>query len=84
MKLYELLEGRVQTKLDDAEITGITDDSRKVQEGCLFVCVKGGNFDGHNAAADMLQKGAAAVVTERDLGLGDRQIIVDNSRECYG
>ncbi|MGN0585179.1 MAG: UDP-N-acetylmuramoyl-L-alanyl-D-glutamate--2,6-diaminopimelate ligase [Ruminococcus sp.] len=84
MQLYKLLEGKVQTKLADAEITGITDDSRKVQEGCLFVCVKGGSFDGHNVAADMLQKGAAAVVTERDLGLGDRQIIVKNSREFYG
>lgn len=84
MRLYELLEGRVKTALQDIEITGLTDDSRKVQDGFLFICVKGGNFDGHSVAADMLEKGAAAVVAERDLGLGDRQIIVENSREFYG
>lgn len=84
MRLYELLEGRAETKLADIEITGLTDNTRKVHEGCLFVCVKGGSFDGHSAAEEMLQKGAAAVIAERDLGLGDRQIIVDNSRKFYG
>ena len=84
MRLYELLEGKVKTELQNIEITGLTDDSRKVQEGFLFICVKGGNFDGHSAAADMLAKGAAAVVAERDLGLGERQILVENSREFYG
>ncbi len=84
MRLYELLEGRAETELENIEITGITDDSRKVQEGSLFICVKGGNFDGHSVAADMIDKGAAAVIAERDLGLGSRQIIVENSREFYG
>lgn len=32
----------------------------------------------------MLEKGAAAVVCEHDLGLGDRQILTDNSRVLYG
>ena len=84
MKLYELLENNAVTSIGDTEITSITDDTRKVTEGSLFVCVKGGSFDGHTAAAEMLEKGAAAVVCERDLGLGDRQIITKNSRELYG
>ncbi len=84
MLLYKLLEGKAETRLPDIEITGLTDNTQNVHEGCLFVCVKGGSFDGHSAAEEMLQKGAAAVITERDLGLGDRQIIVDNSRKFYG
>ncbi len=84
MKLYELIDGIAETKLEDTEISFITDDTRKVVAGCIFVCVKGGSFDGHTAAAEMLEKGAAAVICERDLGLGDRQIIVDNSRKAYG
>ena len=84
MRLYELLDGKAQTKLEDVEVTGLTDDSRKVENGMLFVCVKGGSFDGHSVAANMLEKGAVAVIAERDLGLGDRQIIVKNSREFYG
>ena len=84
MKLYELLENNAETKLENIEITSVTDNTKKVCEGSLFVCVKGGSFDGHSAAKEMLEKGAAAVITERDLGLGDRQIIVENSREFYG
>ena len=84
MKLYELLEGNSETSLENIEISAITDDTRKVTEGCIFVCVKGGSFDGHTAAAEMLEKGAAAVVCEHDLGLGERQILTDNSRRLYG
>ncbi len=84
MKLYELLENNAVTSIGDTEISSLTDDTRKVTEGSLFVCVRGGSFDGHTAAAEMLEKGAAAVVCERDLGLGDRQILTDNSRRLYG
>ena len=84
MKLFELLENNAETKLENIEISLVTDNTKKVCEGSLFVCVKGGSFDGHSAAEEMLEKGAAAVIAERDLGLGDRQIIVENSREFYG
>jgi len=84
MKLYELLENNAETLLDNIEISSITDNTRKVIKGSLFVCIKGGSFDGHSAAAEMLEKGAAAVVCERDLGLGDKQIITENSRRLYG
>ncbi len=84
MKLYELIDGIAETKLGNIEISTVTDDTRKVVEDCIFVCVKGGSFDGHTAAAEMLEKGAAAVVCEHDLGLGDKQIITDNSRKFYG
>ena len=84
MKLCDLIENNAVTAIGDTEISSVTDDTRKVTEGSLFVCVKGGSFDGHTAAAEMLEKGAAAVVCERDLGLGDRQIITDNSRKLYG
>lgn len=84
MKLRELLENNAVTAIGDTEITSITDDTRKVQKGSLFFCVKGGSFDGHTAAAEMLEKGAAAVVCEYDLGLGERQILTESSRFLYG
>ncbi|MCM1523119.1 MAG: UDP-N-acetylmuramoyl-L-alanyl-D-glutamate--2,6-diaminopimelate ligase [Ruminococcus sp.] len=68
----------------DREITGVTDDTRSVKKGSIFVCVKGGSFDGHTAAEDMLKKGAAAVVCERSLGLGGDEIVVKNSRKFFG
>lgn len=84
MKLYELLEGKALTYLEDTEVKGITDDTRKVSEGYIFVCIKGERFDGHSVAGEMLEKGALAVVTDHNLNLGDRQIIVENTRDFYG
>lgn len=84
MKLKDLLENNAVTSIGDTEITSITDDTRKVKSGSLFFCIKGGNFDGHSAAAEMLEKGAAAVVCEHDLGLGDKQIITSDTRQLYG
>lgn len=84
MKLYELLENNAETRLENIEISSVTDNTNRVEKGSLFVCVKGGRFDGHSAAAEMLEKGAAAVVCEHDLGLGNRQILTDNSRRLYG
>ena len=84
MKLSQLLENNASSIIGDAEITSVTDDSRKVQEGSLFFCVKGGSFDGHSVAGEMLEKGAAAVVCDHDLGLGERQIITPDTRDLYG
>ena len=86
MKLSVLLENAVSVseKLAETEISGITDDSRKVNAGSLFVCIKGDKFDGHSVAGKMLEQGAAAVVVERDLQLGERQILVKDSRNFYG
>lgn len=84
MKLKDLLENNAVTSIGDTEITSVTDDTRKVQTGSLFFCVKGGNFDGHTVAGEMLEKGASAVVCEYDLGLGDRQIVTPDTRRLYG
>ena len=83
MKLYDLIKGVAETGLPDTEITCITSDTRtEMKAGGMFVCIKGAVFDGHNAAAEMLEKGASVVVAERDLGL-DRQIIVEDTRAAY-
>ena len=83
MKLYELIKDVAATDLPDVEITGLTSDTRgEIKAGSLFVCIKGNTFDGHDAAREMLDKGCAAVVCERDLGL-ERQIIVGDTRAAF-
>ena len=66
----------------EREVTFITDNSAKVSEGCIFICIEGKHFDGHTKAAEALEKGAAAVVVQKDLGL-ERQILVENTRSAY-
>lgn len=84
MTLEQLFDGidEVPEKIRAKEVLGVTSDSREVRQGFLFVCIEGKSFDGHNAAADMLKKGACAVVTQRRLGLAE-EITVQDSRRLY-
>jgi len=70
MKLSALTQ-RLQVKWlagnGDIEVTDVCSDSRKISEGCVFVCIKGANFDGHDSIDEAAEKGAAAVVTQEGL-----------------
>ena len=81
MRLRQLLDG-ITTVSEDLPITALTCDSRRVTEGCLFVCIDGVDTDGHGFAAEALANGAAAVVVERDLGL-PQQIRVSDTRQAW-
>lgn len=66
-QLLERLEYQVIQGRDDADITTLINDSRKVEKGSVFVCISGAVSDGHNYIPDVVKKGAAAVVVERDI-----------------
>lgn len=84
MTLAQLFSGiaDISAEIADTEVLGVTSDTREVQQGFVFVCIKGLSFDGHSKAAEMLEKGAAAVVTQQHLGLS-REVNVENSRRLY-
>ncbi len=63
----------------DPDIRLITHKPEDVADGTLFVCIRGAHADGHAFAQTAMQKGAAAVVCEYDLGL-DEQVLVTDSR----
>ncbi|MFA4994070.1 MAG: UDP-N-acetylmuramoyl-L-alanyl-D-glutamate--2,6-diaminopimelate ligase [Bdellovibrionales bacterium] len=46
----------------DIEITGLTEDSRKVKPGFLFIATPGIKQDGRAFISDAIQKGAAAIL----------------------
>src|SRR5580704_6627480 len=50
-----------------ATVTGWSIDSRSLQAGDLFFALRGSNHDGHAYIRDVLQKGAAAVVVDREI-----------------
>ncbi|MBN2162671.1 MAG: UDP-N-acetylmuramoyl-L-alanyl-D-glutamate--2,6-diaminopimelate ligase [Pontiellaceae bacterium] len=73
MKLKELLEFITTLEVygnTGVEIAGITQDSRQVKPGFLFVAVPGVHTDGAEFVVDALSKGAVAVVSEAHLDLG--------------
>lgn len=59
----------------------ISTDSRKIDEGCVFVALKGERFDGNDFAYQVAIEGkAACVIADRkDLPAHERLFIVENS-----
>ncbi|HEY0838661.1 MAG TPA: UDP-N-acetylmuramoyl-L-alanyl-D-glutamate--2,6-diaminopimelate ligase [Vulgatibacter sp.] len=49
----------------DPDVGSITSDSRQVRPGSIFVCIAGGQVDGHDFADRALHAGAVAVIAER-------------------
>ena len=52
---------------DDLTIAGVSTDSRQISAGDLFIALKGPNFDAHHFIADVVAKGAVAVVVEHEV-----------------
>ena len=64
-------------------VTDITTDSRKTTEGCLFVPIRGARADGHDYIGQVIEKGAAAVLSEKELGdTGFPYILVESSLQA--
>ena len=55
-------------ELKTKEISAVTTDSRKVEEGCLFVPIVGARADGHNFIEQVMSAGALCTLSEKDLG----------------
>ncbi|WP_067838843.1 UDP-N-acetylmuramoyl-L-alanyl-D-glutamate--2,6-diaminopimelate ligase [Amphibacillus sediminis] len=70
-RLKELLEGFPNYRCESMEqnpiIKGITVDSRQVEAGFLFVCIKGYTVDGHHYVKQAQDNGAAAILAEDPL-----------------
>jgi UDP-N-acetylmuramoyl-L-alanyl-D-glutamate--2,6-diaminopimelate ligase len=62
------------------EIRELAYDAREVPRDSLFFCVPGAKADGHDFAAEALERGAAALVVERRLELDAAQLVVPSVR----
>jgi UDP-N-acetylmuramoyl-L-alanyl-D-glutamate--2,6-diaminopimelate ligase len=83
MKLDALIEaagGPAPQQAGAVEVTGLAYDNREVRPGSLFFCVPGFERDGHDFAADAVERGAVALVAERSLGLAVPELLVSSVR----
>jgi UDP-N-acetylmuramoyl-L-alanyl-D-glutamate--2,6-diaminopimelate ligase len=81
MKLRELLNGLADcpAALGEAEIAGISADSRELKAGEVFVALSGTKSDGTSFVEQALAKGAVAVIGDH-LPANAKTIHVDNAR----
>lgn len=87
MKLIDLVKDLKYTcekDIQEVEISKVVYDSRKVEPGCVFICIPGANFDGHDYAAKAVEAGAAALVVSKNVEGVDPSvtpvILVENAR----
>jgi UDP-N-acetylmuramoyl-tripeptide--D-alanyl-D-alanine ligase len=68
----------------DAEVLGLSTDSKNIKSGDLFVARKGATRDGHDFLAEAQAKGAVAAIVERQITSNLPQIIVPSSEQALG
>lgn len=68
---YECVQGSVEVQVSE-----VVYDSRRVSEGCLFICIEGANFDGHDYAVEAAKKAGVLVVSKEVPGLEQEAVTV--------
>jgi UDP-N-acetylmuramoyl-L-alanyl-D-glutamate--2,6-diaminopimelate ligase len=88
-QLLVALRGQVEVFEERGDVSclvhAITDDSRAVTRGSLFVVVKGERVDGHGFIEQAINAGAAAVVAQASVASGSVPFVrVADSRKALG
>ena len=60
----------------DVTVTGVSTDTRTIEKGMLFVAVRGESFDGNDFIDAAAEKGASAVISDREEGAGSHSVTV--------
>lgn len=94
MKLTELLKALTiengaeitvdssDDKYSSIEIKKIEFDSRKVEQGTMFVCIRGSAADGHKFAKSAEESGAAFIIAEEEIDVDIPYIVVPDTRKA--
>jgi len=80
MELKEILQGIDGIKAKgnlEIDVKDITNDSRKVEEGSMFIAVKGFETDGHKYIKDVIKRGAKVIMIEEGTDLKEFSNIED-------
>jgi UDP-N-acetylmuramoyl-L-alanyl-D-glutamate--2,6-diaminopimelate ligase len=62
----------------DVLISSVTIDSRRVERGALFACLRGLRDDGHAHVGEALAQGAAAVLAQHEVETGGAPLVLVN------
>lgn len=82
MYLQELLNGVCYKMVGSGnpDVTSLSCDTSTASQNCLFFCLKGQKYDGHDFFRKVIGDGCAALVCEKQLETKALQIVVNDSR----
>lgn len=71
---------------EPSDIGALTQDSRQVTEGSVFIAVKGQQFDGHRFIEDAISKGASVIICEESFATDQNVCVIEvpDTRELIG
>lgn len=75
-----------ESKYSDTLVTGISKDTRTIEEGDLYIPIIGENFDGHDFIGQAVADGASASLWQRNHDLPDLDIgliLVDDTVKAF-
>ena len=89
MIIKDLFSGiKAEHNMDESfNVTGIAYDSRNVEEGNIFVCIKGFASDGHKYIKNAAEKGAVCALVQKDADYEEGIIpvaICEDTRDVLG
>lgn len=68
---YQCLQGET-----DKEIASLVYDSRKVEQGSVFVCISGAVRDGHDFVGEVVEKGAQVLIVEKEVDVPENVTVL--------
>ena len=68
---YEVIKGNEESKVQN-----IRYDNRKIEQGDVFVCIKGFKVDGHSFVIDAVKKGAKVLIVQDDVSVQEDITII--------
>jgi UDP-N-acetylmuramoyl-L-alanyl-D-glutamate--2,6-diaminopimelate ligase len=71
-------------RAEDVLVKGLASDSRRVSPGDAFAALSGRSVDGAKFVAQAIQRGAVAVLAERELEASVPVLVIDNLRQRLG
>lgn len=87
MPLEEICRAIGSDKIVRGVVTGVSTDTRRLPEGCVFVAIRGERFDGHEFVTQAIAHGASWAVVDHDCAAEpqDKQklLIVPDTKQAY-
>ena len=74
---YQVVNGSI-----DVNVSELVYNTKKVKKECMFVCIKGANFDSHDVAGEAAKNGAVVIVAEHPVEVpeGTAVVMVEDTR----
>ena len=87
--LFDLPGSEIVNPDNYKAVSKVTIDSRKIEKDSLFIAVKGEKFDGHDFVREVINKGASAVVIEKEKypefnDIEVPMVVVDDTVKVFG